>query len=436
MAQNYQCQMMKTQKKLDRGTKTNANGSKYTAKQQIDTQGTKKVSHEKVKKRRKAWGEQQQKNKRATGKPKGSSNVTQFVDIKDETAVKSVRQQEDTKVTFPTAEISKEIGCRIETMQSESKSSAKQPLDVKIMKQANPERGPLKDEYSEKAEELELENRGEQKQKHKQGIRKPDENLHVPRVDLKDREENESERIGTVEQQTAEKQATISVEKNPKQTALLDIADEKMEIANRVKQNTDIDNKNQTVEQAGDLNKSNDKAYGLFQQYIKERSSLPFPCALKRFNFKQNLEATKNSTQTARRAELPTLQGENKEVIALQRSKVDGTLQQNVESIENELNIGKDETKRAELVGAMEVTKEIKKHILLSTVDAAKTYKKTKASLLNKEVSDYFCAIDTCEKLAKHLNIDQIYIEKPFWRFNWRSSKPRTNRFGETTADR
>lgn len=130
MAQNYQCQMMKTQKKLDRGTKTNANGSKYT-------QGTKKVSHEKVKKRRKAWGEQQQKNKRATGKPKGSSNVTQFVDIKDETVVKSVRQQEDTKVTFPTAEISKEIGCRIETMQSESKSSAKQPLDVKITKQAN-----------------------------------------------------------------------------------------------------------------------------------------------------------------------------------------------------------------------------------------------------------------------------------------------------------
>lgn len=134
-------------------------------------------------------------------------------------------------------------------------------------------------------------------------------------MDLKDREENESERIGTVEQQTAEKQATISVEKNPKQTPLVDIATENMEIANRVKQNTDIDNKNQTVEQAGE---SNDEAYGLFQQYIKERSSLPFPCALKRFYFKQNLKATKNSTRTARRAELPTLQGENKEVIALQ----------------------------------------------------------------------------------------------------------------------
>ena len=55
---------------------------------------------------------------------------------------------------------------------------------------------------------------------------------------------------------------------------------------------------------------------------------------------------------------------------------------------------------------------EIKKVILLSTVDAAKTYKETKASLLNKEVSDYFCAIDTYEKLAKHLNIDQIYIDR------------------------
>ena len=191
------------------------------------------------------------------------------MDIKDETAVKSVRQQEDTKVTFPTAEISKEIGSGIETMQSESKSSTKQPLDVKITKQVNLERGPLKDDYSEKAEELELENRGEQKQKHKQGKGKPDENLRIPRVDLKDREENESERIGTVEQQTAEKQATISVEKNPKQTPLVDIVNENMEIANRVKQNTDIDNKNQTVEQAGDLNQSNDKAYGLFQQYIK-----------------------------------------------------------------------------------------------------------------------------------------------------------------------
>lgn len=99
-------------------------------------------------------------------------------------------------------------------------------------------------------------------------------------------------------------------------------------------------------------------------------------------------------------------------MIALQRSKVDGTLLENIERIENELNICKDKTKRAELMGAMDVAKEIQKKILLSTMDAAKIYKESKAAFLNKEVSDYFCAIDTYEKLAKHLNIDQIYIDK------------------------
>ena len=46
------------------------------------------------------------------------------------------------------------------------------------------------------------------------------------------------------------------------------------------------------------------------------------------------------------------------------------------------------------------------------TMDAAKIYKETKATLLNQEVSDYFCSINTYEKLAKHLNVDQIYIDK------------------------
>lgn len=60
----------------------------------------------------------------------------------------------------------------------------------------------------------------------------------------------------------------------------------------------------------------------------------------------------------------------------------------------------------------MYVAKEIQKKILLSTMDAAKIYKESKATFLKKEVSDYFCTIDTYEKLAKHLNIHQIYIEK------------------------
>lgn len=75
------------------------------------------------------------------------------------------------------------------------------------------------------------------------------------------------------------------------------------------------------------------------------RSSLPIPCASRKFYSKQHIHATKNSTQTARRAELPSQQGPNKEMIALQQSKVDGTLLENIETIENEMKICKDETK-------------------------------------------------------------------------------------------
>ena len=102
----------------------------------------------------------------------------------------------------------------------------------------------------------------------------------------------------------------------------------------------------ETAKQVGDFNqnKSNDHAY-LFEQYLMGRSSLPIPCASRKFYSKQNINATKNSTRTARRAELPSLQGPNKEMIALQRSKVDGTLLENIETIENEMKICKDETK-------------------------------------------------------------------------------------------
>lgn len=70
------------------------------------------------------------------------------------------------------------------------------------------------------------------------------------------------------------------------------------------------------------------------------------------------------------------------------------------------MNICKDEIKRAELVGAMEVVKEIKKYIFFLIVDVVKIYKEIKVFLLNKEVSDYFCVIDMYEKLVKYLNID------------------------------
>ena len=56
------------------------------------------------------------------------------------------------------------------------------------------------------------------------------------------------------------------------------------------------------------------------------------------------------------------------------------------------------------------------KEILIPTMDAAKIYKKTKATLLNQEVSDYFCAIDTYEKLGNTLmSIKYTLIRRPFW---------------------
>ena len=55
---------------------------------------------------------------------------------------------------------------------------------------------------------------------------------------------------------------------------------------------------------------------------------------------------------------------------------------------------------------------ELQKSILLETSTAASVYKKKKASLLNKEESLYFRPIDTYEKLSKHINIAQIYIDQ------------------------
>lgn len=64
----------------------------------------------------------------------------------------------------------------------------------------------------------------------------------------------------------------------------------------------------------------------------------------------------------------------------------------------------------------MDVAKEIQKKILIPTMDAAKIYKKTKATLLNQEVSDYFFAIDTYEKLGNTLTlIKYTLIRRPFW---------------------
>ena len=48
----------------------------------------------------------------------------------------------------------------------------------------------------------------------------------------------------------------------------------------------------------------------------------------------------------------------------------------------------------------------------METSTAAAIYKKRRASLLNKEESLYFRPIDMYEKLSKHINIAQIYIDQ------------------------
>ena len=48
----------------------------------------------------------------------------------------------------------------------------------------------------------------------------------------------------------------------------------------------------------------------------------------------------------------------------------------------------------------------------METSTAAATYKKRKSTFLNKDESSYFRSIDTSEKLSKHLNIAQIYMDQ------------------------
>ena len=67
---------------------------------------------------------------------------------------------------------------------------------------------------------------------------------------------------------------------------------------------------------------------------------------------------------------------------------------------------------KVELWAVVDVGKELQKSILLETSKAGKIYSKRKASLLNKKEATYFCPVDTYEKLLKHLNIVQMYIDQ------------------------
>ena len=146
-------------------------------------------------------------------------------------------------------------------------------------------------------------------------------------------------------------------------------------------------------------------------KFVQDRSALPFPCASRNFYLRQNKKAIHNATRTKRREELPLVR-DNTKLIGLRRSKVEGSVEQNLESIEKEIKTCTNKTRLAELWAVFDVAIELQKTILLETSKAAAIYKKKKSSLLNKEESFYFCPIDTYEKLSKHINIAQIYIDQ------------------------
>ena len=146
-------------------------------------------------------------------------------------------------------------------------------------------------------------------------------------------------------------------------------------------------------------------------KFVQDGSALPFTCASQRFYLRQNKKAIKNAKRTKRRQELPVL-CEDTELIGLQRSTVEGSLEQNIERIKKEVNSCTNKTRYAELWAVVDVAMELQKSILLETSTAASIYKKRKASLLNKKESLYFRLIDTYEKLSKHINIAQIYIDQ------------------------
>lgn len=146
-------------------------------------------------------------------------------------------------------------------------------------------------------------------------------------------------------------------------------------------------------------------------QYIKDRCSLPFPGASRGFYAKQNKKAISNAKRTRQREQLPVTRDEIK-LVGMQRNRVDGSLEQNISIINKELMCCKNRTRKAELQAVVGVGEELQKSILLETSKAAKIYSKRKASLLNEKEATYFCPVDTYEKLSKHLNIVQIYIDQ------------------------
>lgn len=99
-------------------------------------------------------------------------------------------------------------------------------------------------------------------------------------------------------------------------------------------------------------------------------------------------------------------------MIGMQRSRVEESLEDNIEDIKREILTCNNRTRRAELLATVDVGRELQKSIILETSTAAAIFTKTKASILNEEEKKYFCPVYTYEQLSKKLNLVQIYLDQ------------------------
>ena len=125
-------------------------------------------------------------------------------------------------------------------------------------------------------------------------------------------------------------------------------------------------------------------------KFIEDRSALPFPGASRRFYKKQNKTANANVKRTNRRAQLPVIQKYGTKTIGMQRSRVEESLEDNIEDIKREILTCNNRTRRAELLATVDVGRELQKSIILETSTAAAIFKKAKASILNEEEKNIF----------------------------------------------
>ena len=178
---------------------------------------------------------------------------------------------------------------------------------------------------------------------------------------------------------------------------------------NEIKDNQAQDDENRERTKADTLDKNAE-----FTEYLRSHASLPFPAASGRFYAKQYDKTTKNIKREKRRVEKPPL-FDRTGIVGLQRSSIEGNLEENKASIEKKIKQCNDQSKRAQLLGVAEVAKELQKVLLMPTSRAVEIYKMTKAKFTRMKgfkESTCFRAIDAYEMFSKYLRIDQIYIDQ------------------------